>query len=635
MNDFGKTADLSMMRKYAYGKDFLFDGVQCRFDGIVDVAINFVQNHQLLRSDLWSLFANQFKTDSDSADGGWRGEYWGKMMRGACMTYQYTQSAKLYETLLSTVKDIMSAQDAEGRISAYNKQKEFSGWDMWCRKYILLGLQHFYVICKDEALKADIIETMRKHLDYIISKIGEGEGKLDILSSTTDNKWTWGGLNSSSILEPVVHTYNFTGEQKYLDFASYLVKRGGSSWGNVFELALRNEIPPYKYPVTKAYEMMSFFEGVIEYYRVTGDKDCKKAFLNFTDAVIDTDVTVIGSCGCTHELFDNSAVKQTEKSDTVMQETCVTVTLMKLCYQALRLTGEAKYASVIERAYYNAMLSSINFNKSDMLAVDGSGNVGAEYAKSAEFVKSIGGFTFDSYAPLVKAKHNVSIGGYRDIEGGASYGCCACIGSAGTALFPLSAIMFRADGFAINHYINGEFTISSPQGQRISVRMETAYPYGDTVKITLDQSTPESYTIAFRIPSYCNATISQSGNENAVFTAFADTYFENCAIHGTHNEFLIRLDNGVKLTTLNGKACLSKGAIVYATDERNQSLDVVITNNIVSVQQVEKKFECMDAIEVAFSNGEKVNFVDYAFAGKDFKRINRGVSVWLDMENEK
>ena len=39
----------------------------------------------------------------DDENLGWRGEYWGKMMRGACITYKYTQSSKLYGILENTV----------------------------------------------------------------------------------------------------------------------------------------------------------------------------------------------------------------------------------------------------------------------------------------------------------------------------------------------------------------------------------------------------------------------------------------------------------------------------------------------------------------------------------------------------
>ena len=119
--------DNNLMRKFAQEKDFLFDGILFDADGIVDYTARFVQSHQLLRSDLWELFVRQFSLRVDGQDGGWRGEYWGKMMRGACMTYQYTRSEQLYSVLLSAVKGIMATQDSEGRITTYGKESEFSG----------------------------------------------------------------------------------------------------------------------------------------------------------------------------------------------------------------------------------------------------------------------------------------------------------------------------------------------------------------------------------------------------------------------------------------------------------------------------------------------------------------------------
>ena len=54
--------------------------------------------------------------------------------------------------------------------------------------------------------------------------------------------------------------------------------------------------------------------------------------IRFAKRVFASDITAIGCAGCTHELFDHSGVRQldvTEKG--IMQETCVTVTWMKLC----------------------------------------------------------------------------------------------------------------------------------------------------------------------------------------------------------------------------------------------------------------------------------------------------------------
>ena len=54
-----------------------------KYNGFFDKAVKFIEKEQLLRTDLWIRIVQQFKEDADH-EGGWRGEYWGKMMRGAC-----------------------------------------------------------------------------------------------------------------------------------------------------------------------------------------------------------------------------------------------------------------------------------------------------------------------------------------------------------------------------------------------------------------------------------------------------------------------------------------------------------------------------------------------------------------------
>ena len=101
-----------------------------RFQGLFDDMISFVSHMQLLRTDLWKRFVQQFKEDADF-DAGWRGEFWGKMMRGACFVYQYSKDETLYQVLTDTVCDMLTAQDELGRISSYAQHHEFDGWDIW------------------------------------------------------------------------------------------------------------------------------------------------------------------------------------------------------------------------------------------------------------------------------------------------------------------------------------------------------------------------------------------------------------------------------------------------------------------------------------------------------------------------
>lgn len=590
------------------------------YTGEYDKANRFVERHQLLNEELWKNFVEMFRIRPDAENRGWKGEYWGKMMRGACWTYKYTQNPELYKTLKASVLDLLSTADDDGRISSYVREKEFDGWDMWSRKYVLLGMQYFIEICPERALKKKIVKAMKKHLDYIVENIGEG--KKSILETSN----YWGCLNSCSILEPVVRMYSITKEKRYLDFAQYIAGTGGSSADNILELAYKNEKKPYEYKVTKAYEMMSFFEGLLELYRITGEMKYRTAFFNFLDAVIESDYTIIGCCGCTHELFDHSSVTQTEITPEVMQETCVTVTFMKTCFQALCMTGEAKYADCIERSGYNAMLGSINFKGNVFIGLDDPADDAWGYRKTDEYVKSIGGFTFDSYAPLYKQRRNRKTGGFQLMPGNKSYGCCACIGSAGTALMPLYSIMATKDGYAINTYMNGHFVGVTPKGKKLAVSIKTDYPYDGKIEIEVATVKPEQFKLALRVPSF----VTELELDGKAVTVTPDSYYELDRVWSGIDKLTVVLPMQMKAVELNGKIALEKGNIVYALDKRDQDIDVKVGTKVVSDEPDQKAFDCRSARVVAFDNGAVVKATDFASAADDWDREDCFMTVWID-----
>lgn len=470
-----------------------------QYNGFVDHAIRYIEDFQLMNRELWKRFVQQFREDSDF-DGGWRGEYWGKMMRGACFTYSYTKNPQLYQILADTVCDMMDTADENGRISTYNPQHELEGWDLWCRKYVLLGMQYFLEICENDALSQKIIASMCKQVDCIMSKIGKVEdGKKPITSATYD----WRGLNSSSLLEPIVRLYNLTNQSRYLDFAEYIVSCGGIDVENIFELAYQDQFYPYQYPVTKAYEMMSCFEGLLEYYRVTKIEKYKTACINFANKLLESDFTIIGSSGCTHELFDHSIVRQANITNgTIAQETCVTVTLMKFLYQLTLLTGDAKYSDAFEISYYNAYLGAINTEK-----------VIEPSLKRDHPDWYIEPLPFDSYSPLTAGTRGNGIGGLKVMSDNHYYGCCACIGSAGNGLVSKMALLTTAHGLVYNLFINGTVKSTTPSGNSIVLETITGYPVDGRVRVTVHINSPESFELLIRNPFWSKQTgITVNGN---------------------------------------------------------------------------------------------------------------------------
>lgn len=648
MNDIYKKGSANFPRLKT-DKLFVDYGNTFKYVGMMDDAVKFICEKQLFKTELWARFVNQFRV-MDDGDRGWRGEFWGKMMRGACFVYSYTKDEKLYNILKNTVEEMLASADELGRISSYPVDKEFDGWDIWCRKYVLLGMQYFIEICTDEALKKKIIVSMEGQVDYLISKIGrEEDGKKPITQTTN----FWRGLNSSSVLEPIVRLYNLTENKKYLDFAEYIVSEGGTSVGNIFDLAYEDEIYPYQYPITKAYEMISCFEGVLEYYRVTGDEKYKAAVINFANKVIETDFTVIGSGGCTHELFDHSTVRQSNTNNgPTAQETCVTVTYMKFFYQLLLLTGEAKFADAFERSLYNAYLGAFNTEgKCDNWVIE---NHPDWYLEP---------MPFDSYNPLTAGRRGVSIGGFMHMSDDHFYGCCACIGSAGIGMTPKVQLLRRKDGVTVALYINGEAVTLTPNDKPIKLLTETEYPADGKVKICISLEESEKFVLSLRNPYWSsNTEIKVNGESIKVNDGFVDIDrvwndgdtveldfdmrtelvrpipYENQMIMTNvfwgHDYVTARYDKQDP-DALKHYA-MRRGPLMLARDSRlgidaDTAVSLDTSNDYVNVKEVSKDripYKCTVALSVPLKDGSEMLVTDYASAGRLYSKES-ALAAWM------
>ena len=541
------------------------------------------------------------------------------------MLLSYTKNDGLYRIIEASVRDMLTTQEENGRFSTYTLDTEFTAWDIWGRKYVMLGMTYFFDICKSKELKRRIITALRRHADYIVDHVGDGEGKIDILD-TAENI---GAMNACSILEPFVKLYELTSDKKYLDFATYLIGKGLCKDTDLVALALGGELYPYQYPVTKAYEMMSCFEGVLEYYKHVGDPNHLLAVERFVDALIKTDYTVVGGSGCEHEFLDNSTRTQTEPATKeVMQETCVTVTLMKLCAKLLLLTGNAKYAEYIERSGFNAMYGSVNNEKQGMKrALVRTWRAGGEVV----YIKEHEGFPFDSYSPLYLDSRGTRCGGVQLIGEGRCYGCCVCIGSAGTAIMGLVAVMKGDKGLFVNLYNDCKFKTDA-FGERVMLDVR-ANPYNaDKAKIRINGNA-QAFSISLRVPSWAESFSVRVNGQNADGT-LKDGYF---VIDRVWNCDVVEVDlkTKVRMRVINGKIAFTRGPIVLARDSRLGNIEAPLTMSAKDGKSVRAKrvknsvFDSNVAYEIKTKNGTLM-LCDYAQAGKNYDEDSSKITVWHD-----
>ena len=598
---------------------YLADGA-ARYTGPADRYVRFAKENQLLNPNTWANFVRVFRADSDDADLGWRGEFWGKMMRGACLIYRYAPEEKLYKVLEETVLDMLSAQREDGRFSTYSREAQLQGWDIWSRKYVLTAMLHFYGICADEALKERILSAMCRHVDALIADVGEGGGKRPITKTSN----YWGCMNSCTILDPVIELYTLTGRQEYLEFAGYIISTGGCDNGDLLATALENRKLPHEYPQVKAYEMMSFFEGLLSYYELSGEEKYLTAVTNFVETVYASDITLIGCAGCTHELFDNSALRQILPSDGIMQETCVTVTWMRLLARLHLLTGEARYMERMEKSAYNALYGSANEHNLQ--------------GYSMVFHRFLEPLPFDSYAPLYNKPRGMGVGGHKDFAFGGLYGCCACIASAGVAIFPLCAVLKEDGGFVINAFQSGTVTEKTPGGGVLTLTMESGWPAAPVWKCRVGLEAADVFCLRLRIPETCeNIRVRINGSAREV-PASGYLNLERLWQDGDVLEFSGEFT--LKLVELGGRSAFTYGPLTLARDaekeggaDLEEAVVLALSDGRVSCRMAEPAGEYNELVRIYVNRkgGGELLLTDFASCGKRWLSKHNRMTVWMNI----
>lgn len=605
---FNKSTDASNFNQVS-----LFNRSSTEIESTFDEFIDTVNERQLYDTGLWSRFVEQFRYNTDGDGYGWRGEFWGKMMEGAVITYNATHDEKLYKILVNTTEDLLTTQQANGSISSYGdvskgNSDEFTGWDMWCKNWTLTGLTYFYSICKDSDLKARVLNSLERQLDWIIKNVGDGPGKKNINDTATQ----WGGLPASDMLEVVCKIYKLTDNKDYLDFATHIIENGGSKYGNQFEQAIANETLPYTWGAPKAGELCMLFDGALEYYYITGIEKYKTAAINFWNAVNESEITLVGG-GCTKdEQFEHSAIQQSDPTKTgAQQEFCVTIHWLNFSKDIYQLTKDPKVIDSMERTIYNAVLCCYD-NEHNYDHV------------------------FTSYNNLVYSVRTTSAAGGMGLSKPYtwSYGCCISQGSIATGLIPQLQYATNENGIYANLYLPGTTTGKLASGSEITIKNETTYPVGNKIKLTLGLTEAELFDFSLRIPYWSENSVVkvngevQTGSQAGEYYTINRTWSNGDVIELELEMNLVAHYGSEECSYEDGKnmVAVTRGPLTFARDARLDGGNIIETVELALDENGNVKyqpsntatFENIMEIEIELTNGKKIHLVNYGHAGKTY-----------------
>ena len=537
----------------------------------------------------------------------WQSEFLGKWLLGAVLSYRYVQEPVLLDSIKSGVNGLLGSQLPNGYIGNYSEEAQLNQWDVWGRKYSMLGLLTYYDLTGDKK----VLDAVKRVADHLMTQVGPDKKNI----VTTGNYF---GMASSSVLEPIMFLYRRAGDARYLDFAKYIVEQWETDAGP--RLISKAETPVaerFPHPMTmqqpwygthngqKAYEMMSCYEGLLELYKATNDPRYLSAVEKTVSSIIETEINIAGS-GSAHECWYHGKSLQTRPTWHTM-ETCVTVTWMKLCQKLLCLTGNPAFADQIEVSAYNALTAAMK-------------NDGSQIAM---------------YSPLE---------GLRDPatgQCGMHINCCNANGPRGFALLPQIAVMQADREIVVNLYTDLETTVSLDKKTKVNLSQQTAYPAEGKVAITLDIAKPEMFTVSLRIPAWSKEnSISVNGESQAGFAPGA--YYKINRTWKKGDVITLNLDVRTRIVRENGYAALVKGPVVLARDSRfndgfvDETAEIVEKHGYVELIPSDSK---PSGVWMAFTaplvlgtgidhSSHQIHFCDFASAGNTWQSDIR-YKVWI------
>lgn len=425
-----------------------------------------------------------------------------------------------------------AAQQPDGYINTFytltGLDKRWTNMDkheMYCAGHMIeAGVAYYQATGKRKLLDVCIRMT-----DHMMSQFGPGK-----------RHWVPG---HEEIELALVKLYQTTQEQKYLDFAYWLLEERGHGHGTMGD---EGKWDPVYYqdivPVRRltdisghAVRCMYLYCGMADVAALKNDTGYIAAIDRLWDDVVHRNMYITGGIGSSR---DNEGF--TEDYDLpnldAYCETCASVGMVLWNQRMNQLTGDSKYIDILERSLYNGALAGI----------------------------SLGGDRFFYVNPLE------SKGDHHRQEW---YGCACCPSQLSRFLPSIGNYIYASsdDALWVNLYIGntGQIRIGETD---ILLTQETDYPWDGSVKLTISTSQPLEKEIRLRIPNWCK-TYDLSINGKRINVSEKKGY---AVIKDWKSQDVIALDIDMPVEIVAadphvkenfGKRAIQRGPLVYCMEE--------------------------------------------------------------------
>jgi uncharacterized protein len=390
--------------------------------------------------------------------------------------------ARLQQFLTASAELLARAQQEDGYLDSHF-QVRFPGmrfeqlqWghELYCAGHLIQAAIAVHRTSGD----ARLLEVARRFADLIVASFGSEPGQVD-------------GIDGHPEIETaLVELYRETGERAYLDRARYFIDRRGYGLlgPDRFGLHYWQDHAPVREAQSvegHAVRQLYLLAGVADLYVEAGDESLRESAERLWAEMVATKTYLTGGIGAHHldESFGDPYELPNERS---YCETCAAIGSIMFSWRMLMITGEARYADLIERTLYNGFLGG--------LSLDGQKYI---YAN-----------------PLQVREGHMAGGNDHDYRRKPWFHCACCPPNVMRTLASLEHyVLLSSDSeVRLHQYIPGTYTAAVAGGES-TFRLETEYPWQGRVRVVAESTPGGRFALSLRIPHWAAGASLQVNGE--------------------------------------------------------------------------------------------------------------------------
>ncbi|MFC1440593.1 beta-L-arabinofuranosidase domain-containing protein [Streptacidiphilus sp. N1-10] len=347
----------------------------------------------------------------------------------------------------------------------------------------------------------------------------------------------------------LVELYRETGEQRYLDLAGYFVDRHGHGLhGN--EAYCQDRVPLREAETVEGHAVRQLYllAAAADLATETGEAALTEASERLWHAMATTKTHLTGGVGAHHDKEDFGDPYELP-NERAYCETCAAIASIQFSWRLALLTGRARYSDLIERTLFNGFLAGVSLDGETWLYVN----------------------------PLQVRDGYVDAGGDQSSRRTRWFRCACCPPNVMRLLASLEHYLSSTDGngLQLHQYASGRFS-GDAAGAPAVVSVNTDYPRDGRIRVTVEQSPGQPWTLSLRIPEWCDRySLRHGGSGDPVAEAVAaEGWLRVERTWAPGDELVLELDLTPRLVVadprvdaVRGCAAIERGPLVYCLEQ--------------------------------------------------------------------